>query len=179
MKKSYPLIQSVIRLVWAVSFLFFLLSFDQLSAQHIFLSKPFVCAIEKGEVDSLEGNDGEIYIVPPPVSNLHLQGASILVQVKGVDTGEDLLRGMGSFHFSVSVFDRKIELKDKKGHVSEGDVVTFDFDKDKRDIKIYAQNLLAKYGESFLISVRFMTAYLGENGDMIDNIEVNCVNRGR
>lgn len=155
------------------SFLLLLLHSAGLHAQHVSLSGPFVCTVERGEVDSLEESNGEIHVVTPPLPNLHLQGASILVQV------DDILRGIGSFHFSVSVFDRKIELKDKKGHVSEGGVVTFDFDKDKRDIKIYAQNLLAKYGESFLISIRFMTAYLGENGDMIDNIEVNCVNRGR
>lgn len=156
--------------VFTVSFLLFLFQSADLSAQQVSISKPFGCAIERGEVDSLEVNGGEIHIVTPPLPNLHLQGASILVQV------EDILRGVGSFHFSVSVFDRKIQLKDKKGHISEEDVVTFDFDKDKRDIVIYAQNLLARYGESFLIRIHFMTAGFGENGEIANDIQVSCVN---
>lgn len=174
MKKYYPAIKSFS----AVSFfLLFLLQCAELSAQQVSISKPFGCAIERGEVDSLEVSGGEIHIVTPPLPNLHLQGASILVQVKRAETEEDILRGIGGFHFSVSVFDRKIELKDKNGHLSKGDVVTFDFDKDKRDLVIYARNLLAKYDESFLISIRFMTAILGENGEIASDIQVNCVNR--
>lgn len=154
----------------------FILHGSQLFAQKPLAQSIFDCTVERGDVDLLEVTEGDIHIVTLPLHNLHLQGASIVVQIAEASADDYLLTGVGGFHFSVSVFDKKIQLRDKRGHISEGDSVTFDFDKDKREIMIYATDLLSKYEKKFVVKVHFVTAGFGDNGEVVNDIQVKCDN---
>lgn len=137
---------------------------------------PFVCGAERGRVEHLEVAEGNVHIITPPLPNLSLQGATILMQI-AEEGGQDYIKiGSGNFHYSVSVFDKKIQLQDKKGVISDEDVATFDFDKDKREIIIHVTNLLARYSDRYLVIVHFTTVGLNENGEIVNDIQIKCVN---
>lgn len=137
---------------------------------------PFVCRAERGIVEYLEVTEGNVHIMTPPLPNLSLQGAAIFIQIAEEGMADYIKIGNGNFHYSVSVFDKTIQLQDKNGVILEEDAATFDFDKDKREIIIHVTNLLARYSDKYLIIVHFTTAGLGENGEIVNDIQIKCVN---
>ncbi|MEK7791500.1 MAG: hypothetical protein AAB309_07750 [Deltaproteobacteria bacterium] len=154
-----------------LSFLF-IQSFESVSKA----SHPFVCRAERGIVEHLEVTEGNVHIITPPLPNLSLQGASILVRIAEEGIANYIKIGSGNFHYSVSAFDKTIQLQDKNGVILEEDVATFDFDKDKREVIIHVTNLLARYSDKYLVIVHFTTAGWGENGAIINGIQIKCGN---
>ncbi len=158
-----------------VIFLSFL-SFEEAFAEEGLDESTFVCRVERGVVEHLEVTEGNVHIITPPLPNLSLQGAAILMQIAESGVADYIKIGNGNFHYSVSAFDKTIQLQDKNGVILEEDIATFDFDKDKREIIIHVTNLLARYSDKYLVIVHFTTAGLGENGEIINDIQIKCVN---
>lgn len=152
------------------------LSFLFIQCGEAFAKDSFVCRTERGIVEHLEVTEGNVHIMTPPLPNLSLQGAAILIQIAEEGMADYIKIGNGNFHYSVSAFDKTIQLQDKNGVILEEDVATFDFDKDKREIIIHVTNLLARYSDKYLVIVHFTTAGLGENGEIASDIQIKCMN---